>query len=165
MLTKLIGHTIKAIKIYKPTHGKRIFGYNAGDMKEKLINTSETNFVIYYRNSKVSLMASKDCTDYIIFSCASPNKICEYKDIIKEMKKLIGNKIIEVEFKKKEECVTYGKLYRLDEYYYLRLSNGDRIPICLSILSNEENKYDKVPLVEKYVMEVGKNNGKRIFRK
>ena len=46
MLTKLIGHTIKAIKIYKPTHGKRIFGYNAGDMKEKLINTSETNFVI-----------------------------------------------------------------------------------------------------------------------
>ena len=47
MLTKLIGHTIKAIKIYKPTHGKRIFGYNAGDMKEKLINTSETNFVIY----------------------------------------------------------------------------------------------------------------------
>ena len=165
MLTKLIGHTIKAVKIYKPTRGKRIFGYNAGDMKEKLINTSETNFVIYCRDSKVSLMVSKDCADYIILSCASPNKICEYKDIIKEMQKLIGNKIIEVEFKKKEEYMTYGKFYRLDEYYYLILSNGDKIPVCLSILSNTEGKYDKVPLIEKYVMEVEKNNGKRIFRK
>ena len=165
MLTKLIGHTIDNIKIHRPTHGRRIFGYNTEDMKEKLINTSEANFVIYSKNRKVSLMVSKDCTDYVILSCASPNNICEYKNIIKEMKKLIGNKIIEIEFKNKDECVTYGKLYRLDEYYYLKLSNGDKIPICLSILSNEEGKYDKVPLVEKYVMEVGKSNGKRIFRK
>lgn len=165
MLTKLIGHRIDAVKIYRPTHGRRIFGYNTEDMKEKLINTSETNFVIYSKNRKVSLMISKDCTDYVILSCTSPNKMCEYKNIIEEMKKLIGNKIIEIEFKKKEECVTYGKLYRLDEYYYLKLSNGDKIPICLSILSDKEGKYDKVPLVEKYVMEVGKTNGKRIFRK
>ena len=165
MLTKLIGYTIDAVKIYRPTHGRRIFGYNTEDMKEKLINTSETNFVIYSKNRKVSLMVSKDCTDYVILSCALPDRIHEYKSIIKEMKKLIGNKIIEVEFKKKDEYITYGKLYRLDEYYCLKLSNGDSVPICLSILSNEEGKYDKVPLVEKYVMEVGKNNGKRIFRK
>ena len=165
MLTKLIGRTIEAVKIYKPMKGRKIYGYNVGDMKEKLIDTSTTNFVIYHKKGKVSLIKPRDCTDYIILSCTSSSNTCEYKDVIKEMKKLIGNKIIEVEFKKREENETYGMLYRMDEYYTLKLSNGDKIPIRISILYSDKGLYDSIPLIEKYVMEVGKDNGKRISRK
>lgn len=165
MLTKLIGRTIEAIKIYKPVKGKRIFGYNVGDIKEKLIDTSTTNFVIYHKKGKVSLLKPRQCTDYVILSCTATSDAYSYRDIIKEMKKLIGNKIIEVEFKKREENETYGMLYRMDEYYTLKLSNGDKIPIRLSILYSDKGAYFSIPLIEKYVMEVGKDNGKRIFRK
>lgn len=165
MLTKLIGRTIEAVKIYKPMKGRKIYGYNVGDMKEKLIDTSTTNFVIYHKKGKVSLIKPRECTDYVILSCTSPNNAYGYKDIIKEMKKLIGNKIIEVEFNKREENETYGMLYRMDEYYILKLSNGDEIPIRLSILYSDKGLYDSIPLIEKYVMEVGKDNGKRISRK
>ena len=72
---------------------------------------------------------------------------------------------MKVEFKKREENETYGMLYRMDEYYTLKLSNGDKIPIRLSILYSDKGAYLSIPLIEKYVMEVGKDNGKRIFRK
>lgn len=52
MLTKLIGRTIEAVKIYKPMKGRKIYGYNVGDTKEKLIDTSTTNFVIYHKKRK-----------------------------------------------------------------------------------------------------------------
>ena len=165
MLAKLIGRTIEAVKIYKPMKGRKIYGYNVGDMKEKLIDTSTTNFVIYHKKGKVSLIKPRECTDYIILSCTGTSDAYGYKDIIKEMKKLIGNKIIEVEFKKREENETYGMLYRMDEYYILKLSNGDKIPIRLSILYSDKGLYESIPLIEKYVMEVGKDNGKRISRK
>lgn len=165
MFTKLIGRTIEAVKIYKPMKGRKIFGYNVGDMKEKLIDTSTTNFVIYHKKGKVSLIKPRECTDYIILSCTETNDACVYKDVIKEMKKLIGNKIVEVEFKKREENETYGMLYRMDEYYTIKLSNGDKIPIRLSILYSDKGLYESIPLIEKYVMEVGKDNGKRISRK
>lgn len=165
MLTKLIGRTIEAVKIYKPMKGRKIYGYNVGDMKEKLIDTSTTNFVIYHKKGKVSLIKPRECTDYIILSCTTARDAYSYKDVIKEMKKLIGNKIIEVEFKKREENETYGMLYRMDEYYILKLSNGDKIPIRLSILYSDKGLYESIPLIEKYVMEVGKDNGKRISRK
>lgn len=165
MLTRLIGRTIEKVKIYKPIKGRKIYGYNTGEIKEKLIDTSVTNFVIYHKEGKVSLIKPRQCTDYIILSCTGTTDAYNYRDIIKEMKKLIGNKIVEVEFKKREENETYGMLYRMDEYYILKLSNGYKLPIRLSILYSDKGTYESIPLIEKYVMEVGKDNGKRIFRK